>query len=188
MVRVNGLHDFQAWEFPPGARFNDRKEWWRKDGVRPVPHQGIDLVAWRNAVGDIIALDQETLVVTAYEGVVINISPDFLGKSVFIMSEGCLLQIYSHIEPVDRLKKGMEIGGGTVIGKISPQKKELISPHLHLSLARVTGDIGSAAGRIDWQNLGQWPLTLIDPENERGRNQESRSITGARQDSSSSAE
>ncbi len=88
-----------------------------------------------------------------------------MGWTVFVLCRGKkLLQIYAHLQPETALRPGQDITAAAMIGRTAPAGGWSVPPHLHLSLARVSGSLQPALGRLDWSNLGQWPIKLIAPE------------------------
>ena len=105
-----------------------------------------------------------------YDGVVIRIIPDFLGRSVVLQhgfekdGKARFCTIYSHIRPQPDISPGREIGEGSVIAKVedSFRSKTDIAPHLHISLGWVPWSTPNE--RLVWPEIGSPDvMSLLDP-------------------------
>ncbi len=86
IVRENALgrSGFQEWFFYPGMLFNAMNKWWGNQGKRDRPHEGLDLCFYKNRKGRILQLDESTKIPVLYDGVVVQVINDFIGKSVMV--------------------------------------------------------------------------------------------------------
>ncbi|MFA5112152.1 MAG: peptidoglycan DD-metalloendopeptidase family protein [Desulfobaccales bacterium] len=164
------MRDFDQWLFQPGMLFHSLEKWWGGGGPRPGPHEGLDLYSFADARGLVKILDQHIRIPAAFPGVIVKISPDFLGKSIFISHEifsdpgRKLYSAYGHTAPLDGLTIGQVVAEGEIIAAISagPGRKTALAPHLHLTFAWAPA--GLDPDRLTWENLGRDPgITLIDP-------------------------
>ncbi|CAB1063534.1 hypothetical protein D1BOALGB6SA_8317 [Olavius sp. associated proteobacterium Delta 1] len=161
---------FDSWLFHPGMLFHSPNKWWGDRGKRNTPHEGLDLCLYRDQDGRIHCLDDNTRIPVLYDGVIVAIVNDFLGKSVIVEHQYDdsdslgFCSIYGHINPPDNLQLGKSVKKGGILATIadSSRSKSGIQPHLHISLG-VTGKFISYE-RFDWKTIGSWDLlTLLDP-------------------------
>jgi murein DD-endopeptidase MepM/ murein hydrolase activator NlpD len=165
------LAGFRRWVLKPGMLFGAGEQWWGERRRRPTPHEGLDLCCFEDATGRRQRLDSDTRIPATFAGRIIRITPDFLGKSVYLSHEifsaaGLKLHtIYGHLQPRPALKVGREVAAGEIIGTIAAgpdRPKAPSAPHLHITLAWLP--VPLAPERLDWPNLGRDPaITLIDP-------------------------
>jgi len=172
LIGHNSLDErgFEKWIFHPGMLFHSTDRWWGDGGSRDHPHQGLDLCLYRDRNGDDHALDRKIKVPLIYDGEVVNIITDYIGKSVFLIhdiSDGKgnqLYSIYGHTEPYDGLGKGKTLNEGDVIATIkdTKEKKVDIMPHLHLSLAWVPKCL--PYHKLNWKIISDPGIcTLLNP-------------------------
>ena len=106
-IRENRLDEqgFEAWAICPDMLFNAEDKWWGDRGRRDRPHEGLDLVLYRNRQERILRLGEETKIPVMYDGLVVNVIDDFLGKTLFIEhdladgSDSRVYTIYGHTNP-----------------------------------------------------------------------------------------
>lgn len=145
LIRCNDLNEsaFGEWVFYPGMLFNDPFKWWEDGGVRSRLHEGLDLCFYRDKSGQNHAFNEKTDIPVMYDGKIIHISDDFLGKSLYV-SHGIyddtgnkLHTIYSHTSPYHDIDIGKTLRKGDTIATIADIRKSRakILPHLHLSVA-----------------------------------------------------
>ncbi len=173
-IRVNGLvkGGFAAWVFHADMLFGAKKYWWGAKKQRPGPHEGIDLCLFRDGNGKIICIDERTNVPSAYDGTVVKILDDFLGKSILIEhvfrgdGRSVFLTIYGHTVPSEGLSVGESVNEGQVIATVASRKgvKPHVPPHLHLTIGRSTRPILYEG--LDWTTISAPErLQLVDPLN-----------------------
>lgn len=164
------MDGFQRWIFHPGMLFQAQEQWWGDQGLRAVPHEGLDLYSFEAAGGRVITVDHQTHIPAAFAGQVVKIDRDFLGKSIYIIhaiSTGGgrqLLSAVGHTVPREGLKAGQPVAAGEIIATVSgfPGPKSNLPPHLHLTFAWVPKDF--RLDQLTWENLGRDPgITLSDP-------------------------
>jgi murein DD-endopeptidase MepM/ murein hydrolase activator NlpD len=172
LIRKNALdpEGFNGWVFCPGMLFNSTDKWWGDQGKRNAPHEGLDLCFYQDREDTILRLGEHTKVPVIYDGMVVRIMDDFLGKSVIIehlFSVGHnnrLCTIYGHTIPEDNLHAGNIVKAGDVIATLADPStsKTNIFPHLHISLGWTAKEISYDG--LDWGNIGAPnTLTLLDP-------------------------
>ena len=164
------MDGFKSWVFHPGMRFQALQKWWRDQGLRAVPHEGLDLYSFETDGGGVKTVDHQTQIPAAFAGQVVKIDQDFLGKSIYIRHAiytaggRQLLSALGHTIPRDGLKTGQQVAAGEIIAAVSgvPGKKTNLPPHVHLTFAWVPVDF--RLEQLTWKNLGQDPgIRLIDP-------------------------
>ncbi len=177
LIQKNALDEkgFKEWVFCPGMLFNSTEKWWGDQGTRNTRHEGLDLCFYKDRKDTILRLGEKTRVPVIYDGSVVGIIDDFLGKSVIIehlISDGHnnrLCTIYGHTIPEDNLYVGKIVKKGDVIATVADSKtfNTRIFPHLHISLGWTSKKISYAG--LDWGNIGApdtWmfldPLAFID--------------------------
>jgi hypothetical protein len=164
----NNLDEFKEWLFHPGMLFNSSAQWWGDGGRRKTPHEGLDLCLYRTKTGDIRYLEAITQVPVMFEGIVVKVGKDFLGKSAFINHDGyrqgkrSLYTIYGHLELAGHIHPGLRLGEGEIIGTIADTGGRLIPPHLHISVAWLPDEITSL--QLDWKVVAERRrVVLLDP-------------------------
>jgi murein DD-endopeptidase MepM/ murein hydrolase activator NlpD len=158
---------FKEWIFCPGMLFNALGKWWGGRGKRARPHEGLDLCLYRNRQDRILRLEQGMTVPAMYDGVVVKIIDDFLGKSVIIdhsLPGLRVCSIYGHTIPHRGIGAGSRVNEGDVIAVIAGtgRSKTGLFPHLHITVGLISGE--TSYDRIDWETIGRPDiLTLLDP-------------------------
>ncbi len=170
-VRENGLDKkgFTKWFFYSGMEYGGQNNWWGEKRTRTRPHEGIDLRFYRDFTDNIFFIDDKAKIPAMYDGIVVKIMNDYLGKTIIIVhsfpdsDKGISLTLYGHTSPVNNLEIGQSVKAGDIMATLAPSKG-LTAPaaHLHLSLAwsptPVPYDI------LDWTNIGNPAIVhLIDP-------------------------
>jgi hypothetical protein len=164
------MDGFHRWVFHPGMLFQAQGKWWGDQGLRTVPHEGLDLYSFEAAGGKLKTVDHQTQIPAAFAGQVVKIDRDFLGKSIFIShaiyadAGRQLLSAIGHTVPKEGLKPGRHVAAGEVIAMVAgfTGKKTNLPPHLHLTFAWVPKDV--RLDQLTWNNLGHDPgIRLIDP-------------------------
>ena len=172
MIKENALDKdgFKGWVFCPGMLFNSTDKWWGDLGKRDKPHEGLDLCLYKDRKDTILRLGEKAKVPVIYDGTVVGIVDDFLGKSVIIehLFSDCgnnrLCSIYGHTIPEDHIHVGNLVKEGNVIATLadSTRSRTNIFPHLHISLGWTTKE--TSYDKLDWKNIGAPnTLTLLDP-------------------------
>jgi murein DD-endopeptidase MepM/ murein hydrolase activator NlpD len=172
LTTLNNLADrgFAAWVFYPGMKFGDRKNWWGEKGRRARPHEGIDLCFYRDSAGGILRVNEGLRVPAAFDGVVLKIIDDFLGKSIIVehrlpsLGGRTFLTIYGHTTPRQGLDVGEPVREGEVIASLTGTGRSPQSPplHLHLTFAKKIKPVPHEA--LDWATIGDPSfIELRDP-------------------------
>jgi len=169
-IRANGLrkNDFKEWLLCSGMFFEAPNQWWRIQGKRKKLHQGLDLGFYRNQKKGIIGFDDNTKIPTIYDGLIVGIFNDFLGKSIFIKHEissadnGTLCTILGHLTPESEICPGMRLEEGEIIARVASSVTSSVRSHLHLSMGWIKKEITDEF--LDWQGISiSETLKLIDP-------------------------
>jgi murein DD-endopeptidase MepM/ murein hydrolase activator NlpD len=170
-IRENCLDDrgFTAWFFYPGMEFGAWGTWWGDRGKRTRPHEGIDLCFYRGTANSISHIDDRVKIPAIYDGVVVKITGDFLGKTIILkhtfsnVSGGIFLTIYGHTNPREGFEAGQRVKAGEIMATLAAtggSKAPL--PHLHLTLAWSTEPIPYDI--LDWTTIGNPDIVqLTDP-------------------------
>ncbi len=172
LVQENALHGhgFQEWIFYPGMLFNAADKWWGDQGKRDKPHEGLDLCPYRDRRGKMRRLDNKTKIPVIYDGTVVGIINDFLGKSVIIehgftdRDNNRFCTIYGHINPHKSLHVGKTLKEGDIIATLADLRNSKVTTpsHLHISLGRAHKFI--SYDKLDWKTMGAPnTLNLMDP-------------------------
>lgn len=170
LVEQNGLdrRGFREWAFYPGMLFSATDKWWGNRGKRTAPHEGCDFCLYLDGQGRALGLEEGAIIPVMYDGLVVRIIDDFLGKSIVVahaFSECAgqvLLTIYGHTVPSSDLAAGVSVKAGEIIGAIAPvgKSRSTVLPHLHVSVGRTSG-LASCEG-LNWENMAA-VLAMADP-------------------------
>jgi hypothetical protein len=172
LVSLNDLDSlgFKEWIFHPAMLFGSLDKWWGDLGKRQHPHEGLDLCFYRSKEGHIHHLAGDARIPVIFEGQVMKVSQDFLGKSVFVAhdiydSNGSqLYTIYGHIKPDDHIRPGEGLSAGDIIGVIADTQNSgaVIPRHLHVSVAWISNSV--RLPELGWQTLNDAShVVLLDP-------------------------
>jgi len=164
------LPGFQEWLFCPGMLFEATCKWWGDRGSRNRPHEGLDLLLYRDRKGKVLHLTGTTRIPVMSDGMIVGIIQDFLGKSIIVEhavpnrdDERCYT-IYGHTAPQEGLCSGTSINEGDPIGTVAaPGRTSFpMAPHLHLSIAWASAPISH--DHFNWNTLAASELLpLLDP-------------------------
>ena len=169
-IRANGLciNDFEEWLLCSGMLFKAPNRWWGTQGKREKPHEGLDLGFYKNQKEEIIGFDSRIRIPTIYDGVVVGMFNDFLGKSLFVEHKisstvrGKLYTIFGHVNPESEIYLGKSLNAGEIIARIANTKTSGVSPHLHISIGWATKEITEEF--FDWKVISSSEkLKLMDP-------------------------
>jgi len=170
ILRLNAMDQqrFREWIFCPGMLFNAKDKWWGDRGRRNKPHEGLDLCLYRSERGKILRLDGKTAIPAVYEGSVVKVFDDFLGKSIIMEHRfpngDPFCSIYGHIKPHRDILAGSGVKEGDIVATMDGPgiSKTGIIPHVHLSIGLLSRET-SVAG-LDWDRIADPDvLTLLDP-------------------------
>jgi len=150
--------------------FNATDKWWGNQEKRKRPHEGLDLCLCRDREDRILRLDEKTRIPVLYDGVVVRLMDDFIGKSVMVEHRlpdiDCprFCTIYGHTNPLPGLHDGRMVKEGEIIATLArPGKPQShIPPHLHLSLGWISDKI--SYDTLDWKTIAAPnALKWVDP-------------------------
>ncbi len=189
LIRINRLDmcGFSRFVFFPGMMFGSTEKWWGKKGTRQSSHEGLDFCFFEDHTGRKFRLDASAQVPALYDGEVVHITDDFLGKTVIFhhapvglpaaeateagLPETGLLALYGHLRPDKNLAIGDRLRQRDVFARISPVKErwKKLLPHVHISLAKP--ERLPRPDRIEWTFLNTVdrsvffdPLDYMAPE------------------------
>jgi hypothetical protein len=173
LLSANALaqRGFKEWLFHPGMLFGSDRKWWGNGGTRTAPHEGIDLFLYRDNSSATQQLRAGAKIPAVFDGTIVQVCDDFLGKSVFVRHDGIehqgnrLLTIYGHVSPGHGMHRSAAVTGGETIASIAdaPAVRDTgVPPHLHLSAAWISDSVSPAG--LDWDNLrDERGIELVDP-------------------------
>ena len=158
---------FSRFRFQAGMLFRTREKWWR-EGMRKIPHEGVDLAIFEDRDGRTHPLPAGLSVPAVYAGEVVKSFADFLGQTVVLAhellnDEGWRLHsLYGHTLPLRG--EGERLAMGEAVARIAPptNKGPAPPPHLHLTLAWLPPDL--PLPQLSWKTLTQpGKARLLDP-------------------------
>ena len=171
LVRCNLLDipGFRGWGFQPGMLFDAMDAWWGDRGRRTTPHEGLDLRLYVDRKGESHALGGGFRIPAIYEGQVVKVGDDFLGKSIYIRhalrddSDNVLFSIYGHTEPAEGIDIDLAVAGGDVVACVAnTSSKDAAPPHLHVSVVWVPPSLPVAD--LTWATIGaRKQVKPVDP-------------------------
>lgn len=177
-IRENGLDEskgFKEWLLCPEMLIDASKKWWGDFGIRDVRHQGLDLCCYRTSGDKITYLNGQTKIPVMYDGVLVAIIDDFLGKSLIIKHSipaieiEDFLTVYGHTRPEKGTHIGKAFKEGETVAKVADleSSKSRVRPHVHLSIGHLSKPVPYS--NLNWENMSNpdtmiWidPLKVID--------------------------
>jgi murein DD-endopeptidase MepM/ murein hydrolase activator NlpD len=165
-----GHQEFKEWSFRPGMLFDAKHKWWGNRGVRSTPHEGLDIAFFNTATCEMRRLPIRAKVPAIFDGEIIKVSSDFLGKSIFVRLKlprtktPHLFTIYAHTEPYPGIETGLQITEGDIIATVAETGRigVPVPSHLHVSLAWIPD--GLSLEMLDWKYISDRNgLILLDP-------------------------
>ncbi|MDY6792294.1 MAG: peptidoglycan DD-metalloendopeptidase family protein [Thermodesulfobacteriota bacterium] len=150
--------------------FNASDKWWDDQGKRNKPHQGLDVCLYRDRLGMIHRLGEKTKIPVSYDGTVVGMFHDFIGKSVIIehgftdSDNNRFCTIYGHTNPHRGLHVGRIVKEGDIIVSLADwnNSKAKTLSHLHISVGWASKYI--SYDTLDWETIGDPnTFTLMDP-------------------------
>jgi len=169
-ARLNGFEgQFGGWEFGFGMAFMDSHKWWGDKGIRPGPHEGVDLRRFRLLDGRSYQVAAEMIFPSLLPGKAVTMFPDFLGETVIIRHDiqdangWRLHSALGHTRPLAQVKKGERVlVGQPVVQAAAVGPNQAVGSHLHLSLMWAAE--GYEAESYSWKEIaGSEKIVLIDP-------------------------
>ncbi len=162
-------YGFKEWIFYPGMLYQDMDTWWTDNSVRPIPHEGIDLCFYKDNSGQVRRIGKETKIPVMYDGEIVHIHDDFLGKSIYVKHDttdktgNILHTVYGHTIPLNHHDTSMPVREGEIIAEmaISPKNRK-IHPHIHITMVWLPESL--SIKKTNWKTIGDPQLvTLCNP-------------------------
>ena len=172
-VRENGLDAFEGfkeWLLCPEMLIDASEKWWGDFGVRDVRHAGLDLCCYKTSKDKTIYLNGDTKIPAMYDGILVGVINDFLGKSLILkhsipgIDVEDFLTVYGHTHPGQGIHIGKAYKEGETIARVADMdsSRSRVRPHLHLSIGLPSKPVSYA--RLDWENMNDPDtMILIDP-------------------------
>lgn len=169
MVKLD-LPGVKEWLFCPGMLFHAADKWWGDRGPRDRPHEGLDLLLYKDPQDRVCHLNETVRIPVMLDGVIVSIIHDFLGQSIIVehslrgRDTGRVCTIYAHTRPCSGIHPGMAVRQGEIIATVAGPGRSAfpVAPHLHLSIAWVPEPI--SYDRLNWDTIDpSGALTLLDP-------------------------
>ena len=169
-LKANGLtgNDFRGWLICDGMLFNSTETWWGSREKRERSHEGLDLGFYGNGKNRVVGLNEATKIPVMYDGVVVGIFDDLLGKSLFVrhgisnIESRYLCTIFGHTNPDSNIYPGKRVKEGETVVRVAHAEKSEVSPHLHITIGWVQEEISDDL--LDWKAIGNpGTFKLIDP-------------------------
>ena len=172
LIKSNNLesHGFDEWVFSSGMLFNDIDKWWDTGSVRCRLHEGVDFQMFKDKTGKSHSLKTELKVPVMFDGEVVQIGNDLLGKSIFCKHEiqdeknKILHTVYAHTIPHSDVKIGTRLKEGDLIATLADTngKGLMISPHLHVTTAWIAETVDYKT--LSWKTICDSDIVFIsDP-------------------------
>ena len=162
LVQVNALkgRGFHAWLFCPSMLFQSVDTWWGDQKRRDNPHEGLDLLFYCDRRGRTHHLNSETKVPAMYNGQVVRILNDFLGKTIIMghgalgNEEGVFCTMFGHTKPEENIIEGTTIQEGEVIASLADplSARSGVKAHLHISMGLLGPSVSYQ--HLDWRMMG----------------------------------
>jgi len=169
LLRCNAINKlgFKELIFHPGMLFNAINKWWGDRGNRHRPHEGLDLCRYRTKDRAILHLDEDTVIPVMYNGEVIKIENDYLGKSIYLCHSiyndhgEQLVTAYGHIKPENNICAGKSLKEGDLLGTIADtgKGKTEIPPHVHISVAWIPESRGYE--NLNWESISDPGVAIL---------------------------
>lgn len=169
-IKANELADneFDEWLLTSGMLFEAENTWWGDQKRRKSQHEGIDLGLFRKRNQEVIGFNEKTIMSAIFDGVVVGVFNDFLGKSVFMRHEIAntdnreLCSIFGHIKLGGDICSGKILKEGEVVGSVADVGKSGVKPHLHITMGWLEKEITDDV--CDWNVIGKSEvMELVDP-------------------------
>ena len=172
LIHENSLdkNGFKEWVFHPGMLFNASDKWWGNQTKRNTPHEGLDLCLYGDRHGKIRRFDETTKIPAIYDGIVVGIVDDFLGRTIILEHDlsdhnnNRFCTIYAHINPLKSVHPGKYVKEGAVIATITEPLNSKVKTlsHLHISIGWASESI--SYDKFDWKTIGTSnTLNLVNP-------------------------
>jgi hypothetical protein len=160
---------FYQWAFYPGMLFQSEAKWWGDWGIRKRPHEGLDICLYQGTDGLVHSLDPTVNIPVLYDGTVVRLIDDYIGKTVFVLHDmydtnhNQLCSIYGHTDPRNTIENSTRVGEGAIIATIcdGSARGAQMSSHLHLSIAWVPQSYDCQ--QLNWETLHHSEVMLTNP-------------------------
>jgi hypothetical protein len=170
---INGFdnNSFREWLLVPGMLFSNEEKWWGGEERRVTPHEGIDLIYYRDG-GTVTAwLGPETKIPCLFPGTVATICADFLGTSVFIIhrkyqnEKAVMFTAFGHTKPAPEIQTGTVLEEGDVIGSVADTRggRHKVPCHLHISVGWIPDSL--SFNDLNWKTVSnpKSGIVLVNP-------------------------
>ena len=151
-------HGFKEWVFYPGMLFQDMEAWWTDNGLRPTPHEGIDLCFYRDNTGQVSRISNGAKIPAMYAGDIVHIHDDFLGKSIYVKHSindkrgNALHSIYGHTIPRNHYVTGKRVREGDIIAEVAAiSENSKVLPHIHITMAWIPESL--PCKKLNWDTI-----------------------------------
>lgn len=162
--------DVKEWLICPGMDYNSTYKWWGDRTIRKIPHEGLDLVFFKNSNGEVINLNEKFRVPVLLDGDVVSCFDDYLGKTlVFIHDQfhqngDVLFSIFGHMDPMIKMTRLQRVAQGEPVANIAKVSGKDVCSHLHISLGWASEN--KIDQLIDWKVITTPEIIrLMDPVN-----------------------
>lgn len=164
-----GINNFREWIFYPSMLFGSTNKWWNS-GKRDNPHEGLDLCFYADQSDKILRINEGVNIPAMFDGIVIGIIDDFLGKSIIVEhniagnAESLFYSIFGHVIPACGIDAGSDVKQGDIIAVLADARrsKAKVFPHLHITIGYLSRG-GSFPG-LNWSTISNPEIfTLFDP-------------------------
>ena len=169
-IRGNGFEDFKEWLLCPEMLMDASEKWWGDFGIRDVRHPGLDLCCYRTSNDEIVYLDGHTKIPAMYNGILVGVINDFLGKSLILKHSipgtevEDFLTLYGHTHPEQSIHIGKVYKEGETIARVAEtdSSRSGVRPHLHITMGQLSKSV--LYDKLNWENMSDpETMTLIDP-------------------------
>ena len=167
---LRDISGFRWWAFYPGMLFDATDSWWGSRGRRNSPHEGLDLRLYVDGKGESHALGSGAKIPAIYEGQIVKIDDDFLGKSIYVRhafrddTGNILFSVYGHTTPAAGIDIGVAVVDGDVIARISDSSGRDTAPPPHLHVSVVWAPQSLPAADLSWSSIGARGIVKpVDP-------------------------
>ena len=152
------MDGFKSWVFHPGMLFQALGKWWGDQGLRAVPHEGLDLYSFedcRRPGENRGSADPNPGGVCRSGG---KNRPGFSGKihlykpcDLYCRWPSTFVRGWDTPSPEMGCKTGQQVAAGEIIAAVAgfPGKKTNLPPHLHLTFAWVPVDFSAGSAYLE---------------------------------------
>lgn len=170
LIGLNALQSFSSWAFHHGMLFGAQMTWWGTKAKRRSSHEGLDLCLYVDGEGRPTTFGVGKRVPVIYQGHIIKIDDDFLGKSIYVKhafrdgSGNVLYTAYGHTKPAHGTDINVTIGEGEVIATIADTRGKKTAPPPHLHISMVWAPESLPEGDLNWDTISARQIVKpVDP-------------------------